>query len=254
MRFSDKVVLVTGGAGGIGSATVEKFAQEGAKAIVTDLDPVRCQAVAQSLSTAGITVDSIAADLKSKQGCEALIETAIGRYGRVDVLVNNAGLMARGDILNTSDEMWLDSFAVNVHAIFYLCRAVIPHMKREGAGAIVNTASAWGLYPAPDHLAYNTTKGTVATMTRNLARDCAPLNIRVNAVCPIEIHTPMIESGFKLRGFDPEEAIEQLNKTVPLGRLGQPEEVAATIAFLASDEASYICGALVEITGAKAVP
>jgi len=254
MRFSNKVVVVTGGAGGIGSATVKRFAQEGANTILTDLEPAHCQQAAQRLATDGLTVDFIAADLKSKQGCETLIETAIARHGRIDVLVNNAGFMARGDILTTSDEMWLDSFAVNVHAIFYLCRAVIPHMKRAGAGAIVNTASAWGLYPAPDHLAYNTTKGTVATMTRNLARDCAPLNIRVNAVCPNEIHTPMIESGFKLRGFDPEEAIEQLNKTVPLGRLGQPEEVAATIAFLASDEASYICGALVEITGAKAVP
>ena len=202
MRFRDKVVLVTGGAGGIGSATVRRFAEEGAKAILTDLDPARCQQVAQTLSEGEVEVDFIAAELKSKQGCETLIDTVIKRYGRVDVLVNNAGLMVRGDILSTSDEMWLDSFAVNVHAIFYLSRAVIPHMKREGAGAIVNTASAWGLYPAPDHLAYNTTKGTVATMTRNLARDCAPLNIRVNAVCPNEIHTPMIESGFKLRGFE----------------------------------------------------
>lgn len=254
MRFKDRVVLVTGGAGGIGSATVRRFAEEGAKAILADLDPIRCEEVANELSRDGLEVDQIAAELKHKEGCEGLIQTAIERHGKLDVLVNNAGLMARGDILNTTDEMWLDSFAVNVHAIFYLCRAAIPHMQRQGAGAIVNTASAWGLYPAPDHLAYNTTKGTVATMTRNLARDCAPLNIRVNAVCPNEIHTLMIESGFKLRGFDPEEAIEQLNKTVPLGRLGKPEEVAATIAFLASDDAGYICGALVEITGAKAVP
>ena len=120
-------------------------------------------------------------------------------------------------------------------------------------GAIVNTASTWGLYPGPGHLAYCTSKGAVAALTKNLGRDHAPDNIRINAVCPNEVNTPMLRTGFAKRGFDPDKAVEQLNKTVPLGRIAEPEEIADVIAFLASDDARYIAGATVEVTGAKPV-
>ena len=134
-------------------------------------------------------------------------------------------------------------------SLFHLCRAVLPHMIGAGGGAIVNTASQWGLYPAPGHLAYNVSKAAVVAFTKNLARDYAPDNIRVNAVAPGEIQTPMLESGLARSG----RTVADLDALVPLGRIGKPEEVAALVAFLASDEAPYICGSVVEITGAQAV-
>ena len=148
-----------------------------------------------------------------------------------------------------SEDDWDATFAVNIDAMFHLCRAVIPQMMARGAGAIVNTASQWGLHPAPNHIAYNVSKAAVASFTQNLARDYAPHGIRVNAVCPGEIHTPMLEAGVKRSG----RTIADLDRMVPYGRIGKPEEVAALVAFLASDEAPFMCGSLVEITGAQAV-
>jgi NAD(P)-dependent dehydrogenase (short-subunit alcohol dehydrogenase family) len=126
-------------------------------------------------------------------------------------------------------------------------------MKIQGYGSIVNTASCWGIYPGPNHIAYCTSKAAVAAMTKCLGRDHAPDGIRINAVCPNEVNTPMLRSGFEIRGLDPDTAIETLNQTVPIGRIAEPEEVAEAIRFLASDESSYICGSLLEINGAKPV-
>jgi NAD(P)-dependent dehydrogenase (short-subunit alcohol dehydrogenase family) len=144
---------------------------------------------------------------------------------------------------------WDLSFAVNVDALFHLCRAALPIMINAGGGSIVNTASQWGLHPAPGHIAYNVSKAAVVAFSQNLARDYAPYGIRVNAVCPGEIHTPMLETGLARSG----RTVADLNHVVPVGRIGQPAEVAALVAFLASDEAPFICGAAVEITGAQAV-
>lgn len=248
-RFEGKVVLVTGGGGGIGSATCERFAGEGAFVIVVDRDAASAQAVAERVAPRGAGAVALAVDLSQAQACRTLIADAMDQRGRIDVLVNNAGLMRRGDILSITEQDWSDVFALNVDAMFHLCKAVIPHMKAAGAGAIVNTASQWGLYPAPNCIAYNVSKAAVAAFTTNLARDSAPHNIRVNGVCPGEVHTPMLEAGVRRAG----KTIADLDKLVPFGRIGKPEEIAALIAFLASDEAPYLCGALVEITGAQAV-
>ena len=167
--------------------------------------------------------------------------------------MNNAGIIPRGTIEETSDEMWFTAMDVNLNAVFFLCRAAIPHMKQSGGGAIVNTSSVWGTHRGPAHVAYCTSKGAVAALTKNLGRDCAPYQIRVNAVCPHEINTPMIRTGFERRGLDPNEAVAALNKTVPLGRIAEPEDIADVIAFLASDQARYIAGETIEVTGAKPV-
>lgn len=245
-RFENKVALVTGGAGGIGSAIARRLAAEGATVVVSDVDLAAAQSVAENIGR-GCTV--LAADIAQGQACRSLVEQVHARFGRIDVLVNNAGINRRGDLLALSEEDWHASFAVNLDAMFYLCRAVLPKMIDDGGGAIVNTASQWGLYPAPGHIAYNVTKAAVASFTQNLARDYAPHNVRVNAVCPGEIHTPMLEAGVLRSG----RSIADLDKKVPLGRIGKPEEVAALVAFLASEEAAFICGSLVEITGAQAV-
>ncbi|WP_197535757.1 SDR family NAD(P)-dependent oxidoreductase [Rhodococcus opacus] len=171
------------------------------------------------------------------------------RQSRPDrLLANNAGINRHGDLLSLSEDDWSATFAVNVDALFHLCRAVLPTMIEAGRGAIVNTASQWGLYPAPGHVAYNVSKAAVVSFTQNLARDYAPRGIRVNAVCPGEIRTPMLEAGLARKGL----TVADLDEKVPFGRIGRPEEVAALVAFLASDEAPFLCGAAVEITGFRA--
>ncbi|MEO5615687.1 MAG: SDR family NAD(P)-dependent oxidoreductase [Cypionkella sp.] len=249
MRFQDKVVVVTGAAGGIGSAICQRFASEGALVVVTDVNAEGAEAAAADIRAAGGRARSFAADIGGAEGCRAVITDVIATEGRIDVLCNNAGVNRRGNLLALIPEDWDLSFAINIDAMFHLCQAALPHMIAAGGGAIVNTASQWGLHPAPNHIAYNVTKAAVASFTQNLARDYAPQNIRVNAVCPGEIHTPMLEAGVKRSG----RTIADLDKMVPFGRIGKPEEVAALVAFLASDEAAFMCGSLVEITGAQAV-
>ncbi|MFM2346362.1 MAG: hypothetical protein RL654_1115 [Pseudomonadota bacterium] len=248
-RFTGKVALVTGAVGGIGQAICERLAAEGARVVVSDRQQDDCEALAERLRQAGGQAEAIAADIGTRAGCLALAEQAQALQGRIDVLVNNAGINRRGPLLALSDEDWDACFAVNLNAMFHLCRAVLPAMIAGGGGAIVNTASQWGLHPAPDHIAYNTTKAAVAAFTQNLARDYAPDRVRVNAVCPGEIHTPMLEAGVRRAG----RTIADLDRRVPFGRIGRPDEVAALVAFLASDEAAFMCGSLVEITGAQAV-
>ncbi|MEK1933816.1 MAG: SDR family NAD(P)-dependent oxidoreductase [Pararhizobium sp.] len=248
-RFKGKIATVTGGGGGIGSAICLRLGAEGATVIVTDMDAEAGAKAAKTICDAGGTAFSMAADISDGRACTGLVEQVVRQHGRIDILVNNAGINRRGNLLALSEEDWHTSFAVNLDSMFYLCRATIPHMISAGGGAIVNTASQWGLHPAPNHIAYNVTKAAVAAFTQNLARDYAPENIRVNAVCPGEIHTPMLEAGIKRSG----RTIADLDKLVPFGRIGKPEEVAALVAFLASDEAAFMCGSLVEITGAQAV-
>ncbi len=249
MRFKDKIVIVTGAAGGIGGAISARFAAEGARVIVTDMNGEGAEATVAEIVGKGGSARALASDISGADGCRAIIDNVISTEGRIDVLCNNAGINRRGNLLSLTPEDWRLSFAVNVDAMFHLCQAALPHMIQAGGGAIVNTASQWGLYPAPNHIAYNVTKAAVASFTQNLARDYAPNKIRVNAVCPGEIHTPMLEAGVKRSG----RTIADLDKLVPFGRIGKPEEVAALVAFLASDEAAFMCGSLVEITGAQAV-
>lgn len=248
-----KVVLITGAGGGIGKATVEKFCRNGFSVALADQPGEALETLATTLLDQGETVHAFPGDLADGAYCDALPSAVAAHFGRIDVLVNNAGLMRRGAITQATDEDFALSMAVNVEAPFRLARAVIPLMAANGGGAIVNTASCWGVYPGPDHLVYCTTKAALAAMTKCLGRDHAHQNIRVNAVCPNEVNTPMIRTGFEIRGLDADQAISTLNKSVPLGHIAEPEEIADVIAFLASDEARYMCGALLEVNGGKPV-
>ena len=253
MRFTDKRVVITGGTGGIGQAVVELFAAEGARVLFSDHSEKDCGDYCNALAARGMETSYLAGDLRDKSYCEALIAETVERFGGIDILVNNAGVIPRGTILETSDDMWFNALDVNLTSVFFLCRAAIPQMQRNGGGAIVNTSSTWGLYPGPGHLAYCTSKAALAALTKNLARDHAGDGIRVNAVCPNEVNTPMLRTGFARRGINPDDAIAELGKTVPLGHVAEPAEIADVIAFLASRDARYVCGATVEVTGAKPV-
>jgi meso-butanediol dehydrogenase/(S,S)-butanediol dehydrogenase/diacetyl reductase len=253
LKFKNKRVVITGGTGGVGRSLVQLFAREGAQVLFSDRNQQDCAGFVNELREQKLEVQFYAGDLRQKSYCESLIAEAVDRFGGLDILVNNAGIIPRGNILETTDDMWFSALDVNLNAAFFLCRAAIPHMQQTGGGSIVNTSSVWGVYPGPGHVAYCTSKAALAALTKNLGRDHAGDNIRVNAVCPNEVNTPMLRSGFERRGIDPDNAVKDLGKTVPLGRIAEPEDIADVIAFLASDEARYICGETVEVTGAKPV-
>lgn len=253
MAAEGKTAVITGAAGGIGKAIVKRFVDDGYRVIAGDADANGLKALAGAFNKSGQKIWERPGDLRAKAYCEDLIDHAIAETGRLDVLVNNAGIITRGNIVETTDEDWARTFDINVTAIFHTCRRAIPHMKQRGSGAIVNVASCWGLYPGPGHPAYCTSKAAVAALSKCLGRDHAADGIRVNAVCPNEVNTPMLRTGFAKRGFDPDTAIAELNKSVPLGRIAEPEDIADVIHFLASDAARYIAGTAVEVNGAKPV-
>lgn len=250
MRFKGKVVVVTGAAGGIGSAICQRFAAEGATVVASDVNGEGAEATAAAIRSSDGSARALASDIATMDGCRRLIAEVLATESRIDVLCNNAGINRRGNLLSLSDEDWRLSFAVNLDAMFHLCRAALPAMIEVGGGAIVNTASQWGLHPAPNHIAYNVTKAAVASFTQNLARDYAPQKIRVNAVCPGEIHTPMLEAGVRRSG----RTIADLDALVPFGRIGRPEEVAAAIVFLAGPGATLFTGQCLGANGGAAMP
>ena len=242
MRFQGKKALVTGAAGGIGKSLVRKLRAEGASVAITDITIGNVEAEAH-----------FPGDLSAAQFCDELPSKATDALGGLDILINNAGIIRRGKITEATDDDFKSTMAVNVEAPFRLCRSTIPILAKNGGGSIVNIASCWGLNPGPDHPIYIMSKAALASFTQCLGRDHAHQNIRVNAVCPNEVNTPMIRSGFSIRGLNPEKAIKELNETVPLGRIAEPDDISDVILFLASDEARYMCGSLVEVNGGKPV-
>ncbi|MFT5260438.1 MAG: meso-butanediol dehydrogenase/(S,S)-butanediol dehydrogenase/diacetyl reductase [Saprospiraceae bacterium] len=251
--FENQVVLITGAGGGIGQAIVKQMAQNRAVIVASDFSEEGLQAVRNIAAKHNADVHTIQGDLTDKSHCAGLPQQAVEMAGGLDIVINNAGIITRGNILDATDEDWNRSMQVNVEAVFQICRSAIAHMQDNGGGAIVNTASCWGLYPGPDHVVYCTSKAAVAAMSKCLGRDHAHAGIRVNAVCPNEVNTPMLRTGFEKRGFDPDTAIAELGKSVPIGHVAEPEEIAEVICYLASDAARYITGTTVEVNGGKPV-
>jgi meso-butanediol dehydrogenase/(S,S)-butanediol dehydrogenase/diacetyl reductase len=243
-RFEDKVVLVTGAASGIGAAAARRFANEGARVMLGDVNASGAADVAKEIDATGERAASREADVSDLGEVEALTAEAVSRFGRLDVVFNNAGIGAFGKATDIDPEAWLRVFAVDVHSVFYGCRAAIPHLRAAGGGAIVNTASISGLGGDYGLSAYNAAKGAVVNYTRAAAIEHARENIRINAVCPGPIDTALAKSLITHARVAPEYA-----KLIPMGRPGRSEEVAAAAAFLASDDASYVTGAMLVVDG-----
>lgn len=242
MRFAGKTALVTGAAGGIGAAVVRMLRAEGARVAVADRD------------VAGIKAEAhLPGDLRDGAYSDGLPEAVVKALGRLDIVVNNAGVITRGPVTETSDADWDLSVGVNVEAPFRISRAAIPLMAGQGGGAIVNVASCWGLRPGPNHAVYCMTKAAIASLTQCMGMDHAHQGVRINAVAPNEVNTPMLRTGFIKRGFDPDTAVAELGKSVPLGRIAEPDDIAEVILFLASDAARYMVGTVVEVNGGKPV-
>ena len=241
-RFRGKVALVTGAAGGIGAAIVRQLRAEGAIVAVADRD------------VSGVEADAhLPGDLTDPFYADGLAKAAFEALGRLDIVVNNAGVITRGAVTETTDADWKLSVGVNVEAPFRVCRGAIPILAAAGGGAIVNIASCWGVRPGPNHAVYCMTKAAIASLTQCMGMDHAHQNIRINAVCPNEVNTPMLRTGFVKRGFDPDTAVAELGRTVPLGRIAEPQDIADVVVFLASNDARYMCGSLVEVNGGKPV-
>ena len=253
VKDKSNVVLVTGATGGIGKSIVNKYSRQGFTLAIADKDEEQANKLVHEINRSNGKAMAFPGDLLDQNYSDSLANEVKEKLGSIDILINNAGLMRRGDITQTSDEDYELSMKINVEAPFRLIRASIPLMVESGGGSIVNISSCWGINPGPNHLIYCTTKAALAAMTKCLGRDHAHQNIRINAVCPNEVNTPMLRTGFEIRGLNPDDAIEELNQSVPIGHIAEPEEIADVVAFLSSYEARYICGSLVEINGGKAV-
>jgi meso-butanediol dehydrogenase / (S,S)-butanediol dehydrogenase / diacetyl reductase len=249
MSFGGKVVLVTGSTSGIGEACARLFAESGAAVMVCGRNRARGRRVVEEIAAAGGTARFIAVDLREDGACARLIEDTVGALGGLDVLINNAGILYTANALDTTDAQWLDTMAVNVNALFYLSRAAVRHMKARGRGVIVNVASEWGLNGERNHVAYCASKGAVVQITRCMALDHAADNVRVNSVCPGEIHTRMVDEILASRGGDSATNLRELAAGIPMRRLAQPIEVARCVHFLASDQASYVTGTNLSVDG-----
>ncbi len=253
MKVDGKTVLITGATSGIGAAAARAFGAAGARVVVNGRDEARGAAVVDEITVAGGEASFIAADLKDPVACDRLVEDAAKRLGRLDVLVNGAGVIHRKTADQTTDDEWRDTMAVNVDAVFYLSRAAVRVMKPQSGGVIINIASNASLVGATDIAAYCASKGAVMQMTRAMALDHAADGIRVNAVCPGDVITPMLEAEARSLGYEPEDYYAESAAGTPLGRIGIPEDISGAILFLASDESSLMTGAGIVLDGGYSV-
>ncbi|OAI84690.1 SDR family oxidoreductase [Pseudomonas putida] len=246
-RLQDKIALITGGDSGIGRAVAIAYAREGADVAIAYLDEHEdAQETARWVEAAGRQCLLLPGDLASKAHCQDIVEKTVGRFGRIDILVNNAAFqMTRESLDDIDDEEWVRTFDVNITAMFRICKAALPSMP--AGSSIINTSSVNSDDPTPTLLAYATTKGAIANFTAGLAQLLGSKGIRVNSVAPGPIWTPLIPATM------PEDAVKNFGSQTPLGRPGQPVEVAPIYVLLGSDEGSYISGSRYAVTGGKPI-
>jgi NAD(P)-dependent dehydrogenase (short-subunit alcohol dehydrogenase family) len=246
--LAHKVALITGGASGIGRATAILFAQEGAAVAIADInDQLGGSAVAEIESQGGEAI-FIPCDVTRAGDCRIAVEKTIAAFGGLHILFNNAGIIRRANVLDTTEEEWDRVMAVNVKSVFLMSKYAIPYMLKAGGGSIINTSSGWGLKGGGDAVSYCASKAAITNMTRAMAIDHGPENIRVNAICPGDTDTPMLRDEARQLGQAEDTFLaEAANR--PLRRYAHPIEIAQAVLYLASDAASYVTGAALVVDG-----
>jgi 3-oxoacyl-[acyl-carrier protein] reductase len=252
-KLQDLVAVITGAGSGIGRESALEFAREGACVVVADLNPVSAQETTDQIQATGGHAVPVTVDVTNAEDVERMIATAIDRFGRLDVLFNNAGLpQGFTPFEESTDDLYNRIFDVNVKGVFYGCRAAIPYMKAHGGGVILNTASTAGIRPRPGLAVYNASKGAVIILTKALAVELAPHRIRVVSICPVATDTPMLPSFIGVeQGADEAAGRKRFIGTIPWGRLNRPEDIAHAAVFLASSDAEMVTGTAFEVDGGR---
>jgi 2,3-dihydro-2,3-dihydroxybenzoate dehydrogenase len=248
-QFDGCVVLITGATSGIGAECAREFARRGASLMLTGRDESRGAAILGEVENIGARASFLAGDIRNAAFCASLVDSACERFQQLDVLVNSAGVWRAGTAVETTDELWEHTLAVNLTGLFFVCRAALPVMVRQRRGSIVNIASDWGLVGGEAGAAYCASKGGVVLLTKAMALDHAKDNIRINAVCPTDTDTPMMEDDYHQQGISYAEGKKLSAAVIPTGRMAMPADVAAAVCFLASDQASFITGTALPLDG-----
>ena len=246
--LNGKVALITGGASGIGRATAVLFAREGASVAVVDVNEPEGQAVVQMIIDEGGQAIFVRGDVSRAADCQLATRQTVEQLGKLDILFNNAGIIRRASVVETSEEEWDRVMATNVKSVFLLSKYAIPIMAEAGGGVIINTASGWGLVGGRDAAAYCASKGAVVLLTKAMALDHGAQNIRVNCICPGDTDTPMLRNEARQLG-KPEEQFLSESAQRPLQRVGRPEEIAQAVLYLASDASSFVTGIALVVDG-----
>lgn len=246
--LSEKVVLITGGSKGLGYAAAMEFARNGATVVITGRGRAALDDAVARAAGAGVALEAIPGDVSVESDCLRTVEDVLTRHGRIDVLFNNAGVLFAGTTWQTDTEVWDQTMAVNVRGTWLMSRAVVPHMLERGSGAIINNSSVLGLKACPGAAAYNTSKGAITQLTRSLALELAGTGVRVNAICPGTIVTPMVAEVFAAAP-DPAAAEAFFLSQHPIGRFGTEEEVARACLLLAQDGMDFMTGSMLSVDG-----
>jgi NAD(P)-dependent dehydrogenase (short-subunit alcohol dehydrogenase family) len=246
--LKNKVAIITGGASGIGRATAILFAQEGAAVVIVDINAEQGKTAVKEIEAAGGKAIFISCNVTSADDCRGAVEETVATFGKLDILFNNAGIIRRADVISTTEDEWDRVMAVNVKSIFLMSKYAIPHMVKAGGGSIINTSSGWGMKGGGNAISYCASKGAVTNMTRGMAIDHGPQNIRVNSVCPGDTDTPMLRNEAKQLGQAEDKFMSEAADR-PLRRYAQPIEIAQSVLYLASDAASYVTGAALVVDG-----
>jgi NAD(P)-dependent dehydrogenase (short-subunit alcohol dehydrogenase family) len=246
--LNNKHALITGGASGIGRATALLFASEGAAVSIADLDEVKGQAVARDVRNAGGTAIFVRCDVTSATDCRHAVEQTRDELGGLEILFNNAGIIRRATVLQTTEAEWDHVMAVNIKSVYLLSKFAIPIMAQSGGGVIINTASGWGLVGGRQAVSYCASKGAVVNMTRAMALDHGDQNIRVNCICPGDTDTPMLRNEAQQLQVADKTFLEDAAQR-PLQRIGQPEDIARAALYLASDASSFVTGTALVVDG-----